>query len=75
MSAHSHASRPPGYGATALALFGLLLLDGALVASGAFDAGPWRTGARVMLVLDAVALGYWLLLHPLVRRWLHRSPY
>lgn len=74
-AARSHSSRPAGYWATTFTLLGLLLLDGALVLAGAVDAGPWRVGTRVFLAVDALALGYWLLLHPFVRRWLHRSPY
>ena len=72
---HTRTTRPAGYWATAFTLLGFLLLDGALVLAGAFDDGRWHTSARVFLAVDVLAFGYWLLLHPFVHRWLHRSPY
>ena len=74
ISVRSHTPRPASYWPTAFALLGLLILDGALVWTGAFDAGSWRNVARLILVLDALVLGYWLLVHPIVRGWLRRPP-
>ena len=62
------------YASSGVALLGLLAVDALVLWPLALD-GPWRVAVRILLGLEVLAVLYWFVVHPFVRRWLWRSAY